>query len=90
MNVNLVRNFTNSATAADIYTGQTLLIFDNGQNLLAGLGTCAGGVKPGPGAACTQIAIGAGATNQYGPITVNNTDDVYGLAQERVCKACLV
>ena len=77
--VNLVRNSTNTATAADRFIGQTLAIFDTGIGNARGAcnGTPAG--TPAPGT-CSPITVAANSTNSYGPIVVNNTDATFGLA----------
>ena len=65
----------NSATAADKFTGQNLVMFDTG--IGSGLGSCSNGGTPPPG--CTPITLAGGASTTLGPVTVRNTDAVYGL-----------
>ena len=67
---------TNSATAADKYSGENLTLFDTG--IGAGLGSCSLGGTPAPGT-CAPITIAGGATNNLGSVTVNNTDAAFGL-----------
>jgi hypothetical protein len=74
--VNVSGSFANSASSADKFLGETLTIFDTG--IGAGLGSCSTGGTPAPGT-CMPITVAAGATNQYGPITVQNTNAIFGL-----------
>ena len=58
---------TNSATAADKYSGENLTLFDTG--IGAGLGSCSLGGTPAPGTcAPITIAAGAGQTTRSGTL----------------------
>jgi hypothetical protein len=53
----LVKNFANSATPVDNYTGETLQLFDTG-----------------------SVTLAAGASVNYAPLTIHNTDSIFGLS----------
>ncbi len=73
VSTNLVRTFTNSATAADKYTGENLQVFDTNEGTASGnctaAGTCIG----------TQSTAAGAISPNYGPFSVANTDDMFGL-----------
>ena len=71
---NFVSGFTNSATAADKFTGQTLTLFDTGIGFAPG--SCFAGGAPVGG--CAPVTLAANASGAYAPITVNNTDAAFG------------
>jgi hypothetical protein len=78
---NLVRNATNTATAADKFTGETVQLFDTG--IGTALGNC--GANPGstvlPNNGCTSITLASLASHNYAPFSISNTDANYGLTK---------
>ena len=66
---------TNSANAADKYSGENLTLFDTG--IGTALGSCSLGGTPAPG--CGPLTIAGGATANLGTVTVRNTDAAFGL-----------
>jgi hypothetical protein len=75
---NLVKNSTNTATAADNYTGETVQLFDTG--IGAGIGNCSGGGTVLPNNGCHSLTFASGHSQNYAPFTIKNTDATYGLA----------
>ena len=69
---NVTFNSTNTATAADNYSGQALTLVDTGIGL--GLGGC----PNSPPGACTPLSLASGGTVNY-PQIINNTDAKFGL-----------
>ena len=79
---NVVKTFTNSATATDKFTAETLQVFDTGTGLA--LGNCSDNptttVKPNTGAGCVGTqTLAASATSNFGAFSLSNTDANYGL-----------
>jgi hypothetical protein len=77
---NLVRNFVNSATAVDKYTGETLQLLDTGVG--TALGSCGDSDTPAPGTCDSITLAGSGGSQNYASMvgTTANTDAVYGLS----------
>jgi hypothetical protein len=73
---NLLFTSSNSANNADRFTFETLTLLDTG--IGSALGSCSAGATPPPGT-CAPITLAGGASNNYAPITINNTDAAFGL-----------